>query len=391
MRKWMMFPAAVVVPFVLLLLLFGSPAADAKTGSHEKKATKTASTATTKKTRVENQAKAASPHDAKHVNTAKGANQAPGKNAKEAAKAEPSRKKSRHKAPAPSVAAKEKATPLPVSYTGEFQLDTKASLLMDMKNGRVLYAQEADLPIPPASLTKVLTLYLLNEYIQAGKMRVDETIPVTQEASHQGGSTMRLRTGEQVPLEELIKGIAIASANDGCMAVAQYLGHGDPAPFIAAMNAKAKELGMTNSVFFNPNGLPAEGQVTTARDMALLAKQYLERFPETLSIHSSTEFTYKNRVRHNSNSLLGKVEGVDGLKTGFVCASGFNIVVTAKRGDTRLVAVVLGAKNRRVREREATRLVEEGFRIVAAELRQGDDKQVALSGAASKAHEAKFH
>jgi len=383
MRKWMKFSAAVLAPFLLLTVLF-APLADAKTDGHEVKSSKSSAAST--KHKKSKETAAASPASRKGAE----AKRAPAGQVKETAQAAPAKKKGRHKHGAVSQAAKEKASALPASYTGEFQIDTKASLLMDMKSGRVLYAQDADTPIPPASLTKVLTLYLLNEYIQEGKLKADETIPVTPEASHQGGSTMRLRTGEQVPLEELIKGIAIASANDGCMAVAQYLGKGDPAPFIAAMNAKAKELGMTNSLFINPNGLPAEGQVTTARDMALLAKQYLERFPETLSIHSTTEFTHNNRVRHNSNSLLGKVEGVDGLKTGFVCASGFNIVVTAKRNGTRLVAVVLGAKNRRVREREATRLVEEGFRIIAAELRQ-DGKQVASSASAPKAAATSFH
>lgn len=274
-----------------------------------------------------------------------------------------------------------KAAPpaLPDSYKGEFGVDTKAALVMDMQTGRVLFAQEPDMPIPPASLTKVLTLFLINERLREGTLKLDESIPVSQEASHAGGSTMRLKTGESVTLDDLIKGIAIASANDGCVAVAEYLGKGDTHPFVEAMNRKAKEIGMANSQFFNPNGLPAEGQVTTARDMAVLAQTYLKTFPETLSIHSMTEFTRNNRVRHNSNSLLGKVEGVDGLKTGFVCASGFNIVVTAKRGDTRLVAVVLGAKNRRIREREATRLVEEGFKIVAAE-RSGSHQQVAMHG-----------
>lgn len=274
-----------------------------------------------------------------------------------------------------------KAAPpaLPDSYKGEFGVDTKAALVMDMQTGRVLFAQEPDMPIPPASLTKVLTLFLINERLREGTLKLDESIPVSQEASHAGGSTMRLKTGESVTLDDLIKGIAIASANDGCVAVAEYLGKGDTHPFVEAMNRKAKEIGMANSQFFNPNGLPAEGQVTTARDMAVLAQTYLKTFPETLSIHSMTEFTRNNRVRHNSNSLLGKVEGVDGLKTGFVCASGFNIVVTAKRGDTRLVAVVLGAKNRRIREREATRLVEEGFKIVAAE-KSGSHQQVAMHG-----------
>lgn len=267
--------------------------------------------------------------------------------------------------------------PLPQSFRGEFDVDTKAAMVMDMESGKVLYAQEPDTPIPPASLTKVLTLYLVNELLKDGTLKPDTAIPVSQEASHAGGSTMRLKTGEVATLDDLIKGIAIVSANDGCVAVAEYLGKGSMEPFVQAMNAKAKALGMTNSQFFNPNGLPADGQVTTARDMAILAKAYLKAFPESLAVHSMTEFIRNNRVRHNSNTLLGRVEGVDGLKTGFVCASGYNIVVTAKRGETRIVAVVLGAKNRRVREREATRLIEEGFKIVAVEKAQSG-QQVAM-------------
>ncbi|WP_243312086.1 serine hydrolase [Fundidesulfovibrio agrisoli] len=293
------------------------------------------------------------------------------------------RKEAKHsKAQAPELKAPVKTIAQPDSNKGEFGVDTKAALVMDIETGHILFAQEPDLTIPPASLTKVLTLYILNELIQSGSIKPEQVISVSQEASHAGGSTMRLRTGEQVTLDELMKGIAVASANDGCVAVAEYLGKGDTHPFVEAMNSKAKEIGMANSQFFNPNGLPADGQVTTARDMALLAQAYLKRFPQTLAVHSMTEFTHNNRVRHNSNSLLGKVEGVDGLKTGFVCASGFNIVVTARRGDTRLVAVVLGAKNRRIREREATRLIEEGFKIVAAQ-KQLEVKHVAMNPGAS--------
>jgi D-alanyl-D-alanine carboxypeptidase (penicillin-binding protein 5/6) len=267
--------------------------------------------------------------------------------------------------------------PEPASNKGEFQVNTKASMLVDMNNGEILYAQDPDTPIPPASLTKILTLYLLNEYIEEGKLKPDQLITVGSDASHAGGSNMHLRSGETDTLDDIMKGIAVASANDGCVAVADYLGNGDFAPFVAAMNKKAQELGMSSSHFFNPNGLPAEGQVVTARDMAILAQAYIKRFPQALNVHSMTEFTHNNRVRHNSNSLLGRVEGVDGLKTGFVCASGFNIVATAKRQDTRLLAVVLGARSRGVRERETTKLLEEGFKIVAAE--NGQNRQVAMS------------
>jgi len=263
--------------------------------------------------------------------------------------------------------AAERCEGMPASYTGDFGVSTRAALVLDLDNGQVLYAQDADTPIAPASLTKILTLYLINEHLRDGSLTLSTLVPVTEEASHSGGSNMHLREGELVSVMELIKGIAVASANDGCMAIAQYLGHGDPAPFVAAMNRKARELGMTNTHFENPNGLPADGQVTTARDMAILAQAYLSRFPQMLAVHSMTEFIHNNHPSHNANSLLGKVEGVDGLKTGFVCASGFNIVATAKRNATRLVVVVLGARTQIIRENEATRLLDDGFKLVTAQ------------------------
>ena len=353
MRRWTVFVAA----FTILALLFPADIVLAKSLTTDKKSSKQVQTSSKSSSQKTSASKSSKKEEKKHSSAKQVVKNAP--KVQEAAKPK-SKGKERMEAKAP-------AAPLPDSYKGEFGVDTKAAMVMDMETSKVLFAQEPDATIPPASLTKVLTLYLLNERIKAGSMRLDEIIPVSQEASHAGGSNMRLKTGESVTLDDLIKGIAVASANDGCVAVAQYLGKGDAQPFVDEMNRKAKELGMASSQFFNPNGLPADGQVTTARDMAVLAQAYLKRFPESLSIHSMTEFMHNNRVRHNSNSLLGKVEGVDGLKTGFVCASGFNIVVTARRGDTRLVAVVLGAKNRRVREREATRLLEEGFKIVAAE------------------------
>jgi D-alanyl-D-alanine carboxypeptidase (penicillin-binding protein 5/6) len=366
MRRWTVFAAALII----LTMLFQVEIVSAKSGTSEKKSDKqTHSPSKSSSSKSGSASKSSSKDEKKHSSKEASKKEAAGQEHKSSHKGKKSR--------AADVAAKPAVAPLPDSYKGEFGVDTKAAMVMDMETGKVLFAQEPDATIPPASLTKVLTLYLLNERLKAGTLRLDETVPVSQEASHAGGSTMRLKTGENVSVDDLIKGIAVASANDGCVAVAQYLGKGDITPFVEEMNKKAKELGMVNSQFFNPNGLPAEGQVTTARDMAVLAQAYLRKFPETLSIHSMTEFTHNNRVRHNSNSLLGKVEGVDGLKTGFVCASGFNIVVTARRGDTRLVAVVLGAKNRRVREREATRLVEEGFKIVAAEKGQSG-KHVAM-------------
>jgi D-alanyl-D-alanine carboxypeptidase (penicillin-binding protein 5/6) len=247
-------------------------------------------------------------------------------------------------------------------------LTVKSAVLFNANTGEVLYEQNPDFQIPPASLTKVLTLYLIFDAIREGRLRPWDVVDVSERASTQGGSNMHLRNGESVKVTELIKGIAVASANDACMAMADYLSGGNADAFVALMNATAKRLGMTNSVFMNPNGLPADGQLTTARDMLKLASAYMEQFPKALTIHSMQFFTHNNRQRHNANSLLGTYEGADGLKTGFVCASGYNIIATAKRGETRLIAVVLGSRNARVRQRETTKLLDRGFKIAEAKL-----------------------
>jgi D-alanyl-D-alanine carboxypeptidase (penicillin-binding protein 5/6) len=248
-----------------------------------------------------------------------------------------------------------------------FHLNVKAAYLLNLTNGKVYYTQNPDERIPPASITKVLTLYLVREALAQGRIKENTLIPVTALAIRTGGSTMTLYKGENVPLSEIIKGISVVSANNACVAVAQYLGKGDTRRFVGQMNATARRLGMSRSVFRNPNGLPASGQFSTAHDIACLSSAYLKRFPESLAIHSMTTHTYNGVTHHNANSLLGRVEGVDGLKTGFVCASGYNITATAKRGNTRLVAVLLGARNPIIREVEATRLLDYGFARTASD------------------------
>ena len=241
------------------------------------------------------------------------------------------------------------------------QLNVKAAFLMNMNTGKVYFSQDPDERIPPASVTKVLTLYVVREALAQGKIKESTPIPVSALAIRTGGSTMSLYKGEKVPLSEIIRGISVVSANNACVAVAEYLGKGDSRRFVAQMNAKAQSIGMTRSAFKNPNGLPATGHLSTARDLAKLSASYLKRFPESLAIHSMTSHTYHGVTHRNANSLLGRYEGVDGLKTGFVCASGYNITATAKRGNTRLIAVVLGARNPIIREVETARLLEYGF------------------------------
>jgi len=284
-----------------------------------------------------------------------------------ASKSSSKKHKSKHAEIAGAVAKglSDSARPPRDPFPSQVFVRAKAALLMDMNTGEILYSLNPDESIAPASLTKLLTLYLIREALQQNKIGPNELIPVSQQASHTGGSRMSLRKGEMAPLDELIKGISVVSANDACEAVAEYFGQGDPQAFIDRMNDKAKLLGMTHSTFKTPNGLPAPGQYTTARDILMLSTDYLHRFPEALAIHSLLNYTHNNRTHTNSNTLLGKFPGVDGLKTGFVCESGYNIVATAKRGDTRLLAVVLGSPSKGVRERETEKLLDHGFAIVA--------------------------
>lgn len=251
------------------------------------------------------------------------------------------------------------------SSNKDLHLNVKAALLVNMSTGKVYYEQNPDKPIAPASITKVLTLYLLRESLAQGKLSWATPIPISARAVAAGGSSMHLNKGEKVPLADLVKGISVVSANNACVAVAEYLGKGDPNAFVRQMNAKAKKIGMNKSLFKTPNGLPAPGQLSTARDLAKLSMSYLRTFPESLSIHSMTAHSYNGVAHRNANSLLRTYPGVDGLKTGFVCSSGYNITATAKRGQTRLIAVVLGAQNAMIRQIETARLLDYGFKQAA--------------------------
>ncbi len=283
---------------------------------------------------------------------------------------------------APASAAKKTAIPAvapkdtaPVNQPGsskELYLNVKAAILVNMTTGQVYYEHNPDKTIAPASITKLLTLYLVREAMAQGRIASSTPIPVSSKAVTTGGSRMSLKRGEKVPLDELIKGISVVSANNACVAVAEYMGNGDPSRFVSEMNAKARKIGMTSSQFKNPNGLPASGQLSTARDIAKLSMSYLRTFPESLKVHSLTTHTYHGATHRNANSLLRTYKGVDGLKTGFVCASGYNITATAKRGNTRLVAVVLGAQNSGIRQRETAKLLDYGFKRAAMEENLGD-------------------
>jgi serine-type D-Ala-D-Ala carboxypeptidase (penicillin-binding protein 5/6) len=241
------------------------------------------------------------------------------------------------------------------------QINARSAILVEVSTGAVLFEQNADEQIEPASFTKIASLYLIFEGLQQGRIHLNDEVWVSESAWRTGGSKMFVGIGTRVPLEDLLKGIAVVSGNDACVAAAEHLS-GSSDTFVEAMNRKAAELGMSHTRFINPHGLPADGQITSARDMATLDSAYLKRFPESLRFHSMREFTFNNIVQYNRNHLLLKDPTIDGLKTGYITASGYHLSATSQRDGMRLIAVVMGAVNPATREREALKLLNYGFR-----------------------------
>ncbi|WP_241159590.1 D-alanyl-D-alanine carboxypeptidase family protein [Desulfovibrio sp. ZJ200] len=241
-------------------------------------------------------------------------------------------------------------------------MGVSSAILYDLDNEVILFEQNADERIPPASLTKVLSMFLALDHISAGHANFHSDVPVSRAAARSGGSRMGLRANERVRLEKLLLGMAVSSGNDASMAVAEYVG-GSAQAFVNMMNVKARALGMRDSRFLNPHGLPAQGQHTTARDMLTLARAYLRAYPWALKFHNTHVLSHRGRVTRNKNPLLGQYPGADGLKTGWIKASGYNLIFTARQGPKRLLAVILGAPDVRVREAEACRLLDAGFQV----------------------------
>ena len=206
-------------------------------------------------------------------------------------------------------------------------LETSSAILYDLDHDAILFEQNADQRIAPASLTKVLSMFLALDSVDQGKLSLDNTVTVSRAAAGTGGSRMGLRENDVVSLEQLLMGMAVSSGNDASMAVAECVGGSTPA-FVAMMNAKAQALGMRDSQFRNPHGLPAKDQYTTARDMLTLARAYLQAHPQALRFHNTHTISHKGRVTWNKNPLLGQYPGADGLKTGWVNASGYNLIFT---------------------------------------------------------------
>lgn len=239
-------------------------------------------------------------------------------------------------------------------------LRARSVMLIDMSNGRVLYEQNADAPIAPASLTKVLSMFVALDQVQAGKVKLTDTVRVSRNAARQGGSRMFLKRGDRVSLERLLYGMAVSSGNDASVAVAEHIAGSEKA-FVRMMNNRMKNMGLQRSLFKNPHGLPAPGQRTTAREMAMLSYRYLKTYPQALKYHRTLGLRHNGVVTTNKNPLLRTFEGADGLKTGWVSASGYNLISTARRGNTRILAAMLGAATPEIRAQEINRLMEAGF------------------------------
>jgi len=242
-----------------------------------------------------------------------------------------------------------------------FPVNAKAAALLDFNSGQFLLEKNADEKIEPASFTKVMTLYVVQDGLKSGAIKLKDMVTISEHAWSMGGSQMYLKVGTQEPLDVLLKGIAVVSANDACVAVAEHMS-GKVEVFVEEMNRKARELGLTHTTFVNAHGLPADGQFTSARDMAILAFHYIKDYPQVLNLHSMQEFTYNNITQRNRNGLLKMNVGVDGLKTGYIKTSGYHLLATAQREGRRLIAVVMGTEKPKIREAEALNLLNYGFR-----------------------------
>jgi D-alanyl-D-alanine carboxypeptidase len=219
-----------------------------------------------------------------------------------------------------------------------------ASIIVDGNSGAVLQSNSPDGIRHPASLTKIMTLYLLFERLESGKMKLDTEMPVSQHAADQDPTKLNLRAGQTIRVEDAIKGLVTRSANDAAVVIAEAIG-GDEDDFAQMMTRKARSLGMSRTVYRNANGLPNDEQVTTARDQATLGRAIQERFPRYYRYFATSTFNWRGQSIRNHNHLLGSVEGVDGIKTGYTRASGFNLVTSMRRGNRHLIGVVLGGRS----------------------------------------------
>jgi D-alanyl-D-alanine carboxypeptidase len=232
-----------------------------------------------------------------------------------------------------------------------------AAIVVDARTGKTLFEVNSAAQRYPASLTKMMTLYLLFEALDQGRVTKDTQIPVSDNAARQPPTKLRFKRGETIDVDSAIRAIVVKSANDVAVAIGEYLGGSEEA-FAGMMTAKARQIGMTSTVFRNASGLPDDGQYTTARDMAVLGMTLHARFPQQFHYFSESDFMFRGRLVRGHNDMLGRVRGVDGIKTGYIRASGFNIVTSYDADGRQLVVVVMGADSARQRNDHVEALIQ---------------------------------
>lgn len=242
------------------------------------------------------------------------------------------------------------------------QIDAKAYVLMDSDSGKVIAAQNPDMRLPPASLTKLMTLYVVFDALKNGQIKMDDMVTVSQKAWQTGGSRMFIKVGTQVPVSDLLQGVIVASGNDATVALAEFVG-GSEDSFTSIMNQEAQRLGLSNSHFEDSNGLPSPEHYASAKDMAILASHIINDFPEYYPLFAKKEFMFNNIKQSNRNRLLWRYEFADGLKTGHTDDAGFCLVASAKQNGMRLVSVVMGAPSDSARAVDSVNLLTYGFRF----------------------------
>jgi D-alanyl-D-alanine carboxypeptidase len=249
---------------------------------------------------------------------------------------------------------------LAAAAAGPGRAQAEALLLIEAQSGKVLQAENATHPWYPASLTKLMTSYVTLRAVKDGRIKLDALITVSPRAVAQQPSKMGFPAGTRLTVDDALKMLMVKSANDMAVVLAEGVS-GSVEDFAVQMNATALRLGMTQSNFVNPNGLPDDAQVTSARDMGILARALIQEFSEYNEYWSIPAIKFGRRVMRNFNRLIGRYPGIDGMKTGFICASGYNLVASATRNGKRLIAVVLGARSSQVRSFKAAQLLESGF------------------------------
>lgn len=239
-------------------------------------------------------------------------------------------------------------------------IDARAYILMDYESGQVLGEEKADERMEPASLTKLMTAYAVFKALKENRLKLDDLVPISEHAWKAEGSRTFVQVGTSVPAEILIKGMIIQSGNDATIALAERIG-GSEAAFAQLMNEYSKRLGMKNTHWVDASGLPNADHYTTARDMALMARALISEFPEYYKYYSMKEFTWNNIKQQNRNGLLTRDPTVDGMKTGHTESAGYCLVTSAKRGNMRLITVVLGTKSIKAREEGSAALLNYGY------------------------------